>query len=410
MKYLLHLCLLVLVLLPTLASAQATTYDVIVSDVQTNGRTVSMKLRVVDQSTKQEVANIAPDQITIFQDGSELRDTQVQLTATSTDAFNHDRDNIAFDSSQNLTASGATVGVVLDLSVALNKGAPAGTDYVKEARDAAELWINQGTDIATQDPEQIGLFIPLANNSQALQPEAVKGFQYDHNLVIERIRNEAAREGATDLYDAMLAAIEQTAATAKQRGTPAYVVVFSDGTVSGDSEAKAGLVLSKAEANNVTIVAFGIGNPTSLERDSNRLPHIAPATGGEYIQTPLDQREAKIADVYKQYIKPVDRTGYDLAFVHTAPVDNQEHTFQVHVTLGGQEWSSTVRAIPPDGAGISADPSAIPLASLQQWYLLRAIPLAIILTALATGLATLSKRTNRNLSVAANDDMTKTRT
>ena len=396
---------LILMLLPSLVFAQ-TSYDVIISDVQTQGRTVTMKMRIVDQTTRQEVAGIEDKHITLYQDGTELRNTEVRLDSVTTDAFSTESNALPFDSNAPLIASGATVGMVVDLSQALNQGAEPGKDYVNEVRQAAELWIKQGEHVATRDPEQIGLFVPLASNTQALQPEAVKGFQYDHNLVIATVRQEPARSGATDLYDAVLTAIEQTSTKAQERGTPAYVVVFSDGTISGDSNTKAASVLDKAEAANVTLIAFGIGNPASLERDSNRLPHIAPATGGEYIYVAPDQREARIAEVYKQYIKPVDRTGYDLAFVHSAPVDNQEHTFQVRVTRNGQEWSSPVQPIPPADAG---EIGTIPLSEIQQWYLLRALPLGIVVAGLATALATLSKRTPGRSVLASRVDTNKTR-
>lgn len=387
--------LLVVLGLPLQTLAQTAGYAVEITDEGVQDRLVTVQMVVVDQATKQEVDGITERDITILQDGVVLK-TQVGVQARTTNANDKDpaKQTVAYNRSRNLTASGATVGIVVDLSTALNQDS-AGVDYVNEIKQATEQWINAGGPIALGDPERIGLFIPRASNSQALRPTSLKGFEFDHNLVITAVRNEPPRDGATDLYDAILAAIEATASEAQKRGTSAYVVVFSDGTITNRTDDPSALVLQKAAQNNTAIIAIGIGKPSSLESDINRLPKIGEPSGGRYLQIDAGQREAAMKQAYTDLILPVNRTAYTLSFQHTAPLDDQVHTFQIKVNRNGQDWASPTLPIPtgplPPDCVIQGCPP-LPYATVQQWYLWRALPLAIIVASIATFFAWLGRR------------------
>ena len=96
---------------------------------------------------------------------------------------------------------------------------------------------------------------------------------------------------------------------------------------------------------------------------------------------------------YTDLILPVNRTAYTLSFQHTAPLDDQVHTFQIKVNRNGQDWASPTLPIPPKGSGCGAEGcSPLPYATVQQWYLLRALPLAIIVASIATFFAWLGRR------------------
>jgi hypothetical protein len=408
MKYWIYRLLLVAIVLlaPQRGHAQSKSGVMVeITDEQTSDRTVSMKMRVIDQATGREVAGITERDVVIIQDGAELKESGLRLVATTTDATDPQNHTLPFNSKSPLIASGATIGIVADLSSALNLGAPAGTDYIVEIRQAVEQWISLGNTVAPGDPEAVGVFLPLAFNSQPLQPASAQGFSRDHNAIITALRQEPARDGATDLYDAVLAAVEATATEASRRGTPSYVVVFSDGTVTNKTTDPTDAILRKAEATNTIIIAVGIGNPTSLEKDINRLPKLAPATGGQYIQVAAGDREARIKAAYASLIKPVDRTGYDLAFNHTAPRDGKEHTFQVRVTLNGATWESQSLKIPEIGG---PGPSPIqPLSAVQKDYLLLAVPLSVLAAALATLLATLGRKRPTRIELTSDADKTR---
>jgi hypothetical protein len=369
--------------------AQSAGFVVEVTDEQESNRSVTVQMRVIDPATRQEVGGISERDITIMQDGQVLN-TQMRLESRTTNALDPATQSVPYNGSQNLIASGATIGIVADLSTALNRNAN-GADYIAEIRAAAEQWIKLGGPVAPGDPERIGLFIPRSQNAQALQPAGIDSFEFDHNKVISALRQEPPRDGATDLYDALLAAIEATSAEAQRRGTPAYVVVFSDGTVTNRTDDPSGLVLQKAAAGHAAVIGVGIGNPASLERDINRLPKIADATGGRYIQVAPAEREAALAQAYADLIIPVNRTAYTLTFLHTAPLDNEIHTFQIKINRDGQDWVGPTLPI-PFGAAAAVPTEPLPYVAVQKWYLLRTLPLAIIVAGAATFIAWLGRK------------------
>ncbi|WP_110515001.1 hypothetical protein [Herpetosiphon llansteffanensis] len=382
--WILRCSLALLLLSPVLTYAQAA-YEVKLTDAQLlDDRVVNFKMRVTNTATGQDVPPLETGEIAIYQDGQLLTDSQLVMNAITTDATHDISHTIPFDSQNVLRASGATIGLVTDLSVAL------GDPFIGEVRAAAESWINLGNSVSPNDPESIGLFIPRSSNSQSTRPGGAPEFDRDHNRVIGVLRTEAPRDGATNLYGAVLEAVTATAAEAKKRGTDSYVIVFGDGSVTPDSAGLFSQIVDIANKNNTIIIAVGIGKPENLDKATNQLPNLASSTNGRYVAGGADVRPINMEQAYKALVKPVNRTGYDVAFVHTAPRDDKQHTFQVKVTIDGRTWESSTLPIPTEVSTTTSE--FIPLSQIQKDYMLRGIPAAIILAAVTTALATATRR------------------
>ena len=382
--WILRCSLALLLLSPVLTYAQAA-YEVKLTDAQLlQDRVVNFKMRVTDTTTGQDVPPLEPGDIAIYQDGQLLTDSQLVMHVITTDATHPTSHTIPFDSQNVLRASGATIGLVTDLSVAL------GDPFIGEVRTAAESWINLGNAVSPNDPESIGLFIPRSSNSQSTRPASAPEFDRDHNKIIGVLRTEPPRDGATNLYGAVLEAVTATAAEAKKRGTDSYVVVFGDGSVTPDSAGMFSQIVDLANKNNTIIIAVGIGKTENLDKATNQLPNLASSTNGRYVAGGPEERPGNMDQAYKALVKPVNRTGYDLAFAHTAPRDDKQHTFQVKVTIAGQTWESSTLPIPI--GGLATESEFTSLSQLQKYYLLRGVPAAIILAAVTTALATATRR------------------
>ena len=374
-------------------------YTIEISDIETFERTVRFKLRFIDQMTKREVAGLTTTNIAILQDGQVLKEPNLSLIEITAVANDPSKAKVAFNSRQNLIASGATVGIVADISSALNRNGN-GQDYVSEVRAAAEYWIGLGNNVAPSDPEAVGLFIPRASNDQSLRPNTAPDFSRDHNSIIRALRSTPTRNGATNLYSAILEAVTATSVEAQKRGTPGYVVVFSDGTISNDTPKLFAEVTAKAAETQISIIAIPIGDPRNLEKNSNQLPTLAGATNGRYVQANTLERTAALQQAYQELIKPVDRTGYEVTFNHSLPRDEQAHTFQLVINLAGQPWESPILNIPEFGTVANSSLQLTPMTKVQQRYLFRAIPLAILIASLASIIATV--RAQHRLRLATN--------
>jgi len=286
---------------------------------------------------------------------------------------------------EELSTTGATIGVVFDATTLLNgaQGAGTGADYLAEGREAIKQFLFQTGPQAPNNSEAIGLFIPIASSDQKVQqdvPDAnAEGFTQNRNGLINTMLTTEVRTGKTNLYDAIREAVEDTASVARQRGSAAVVLVVSDGgdTISAGSF---DALIQQASANKVTVIAFGVGTDRSLneQRGGFRLNQLASTTQGVYLPHP-DAAAAKNA--FDTVVAATPAEIYTISYKTALIQDNKQHSFMIQVTLSDGSGQASSQPIPIVFPPASSQPkSGLNQALLR--YLRIAVPAALIVSLL----------------------------
>jgi hypothetical protein len=286
---------------------------------------------------------------------------------------------------EELSTTGATIGVVFDATTLLNgaQGAGTGADYLAEGREAIKQFLFQTGPQAPNNSEAIGLFIPIASSDQKVQqdvPDAnAEGFTQNRNGLINTMLTTEVRTGKTNLYDAIREAVEDTASVARQRGSAAVVLVVSDGgdTVSAGSF---DALIQQAIANKVTVIAFGVGTDRSLneQRGGFRLNQLASTTQGVYLPHP-DAAAAKNA--FDTVVAATPAEIYTISYKTALIQDAKPHSFMIQVRLSDGSGQASSQQIPIVFPPASSQPkSGLNQALLH--YLRIAVPAALIVSLL----------------------------
>jgi hypothetical protein len=310
------------------------------------------------------VADLRPDQFAIIQDGQPAAPGNVSVSDQTTES------------------RGPALAVVLDASKLL------GAEQVEAARKAAVGLLQAGGAISSTDPEVVSLFVPSGAAPEASRIDEFADFTHDHNAVINYLNTRLELQpNTTPLYGVLSDAIDAAADAAKRRGTPAYVAVFSDGQdpISGDSFEAA---LARARQRNVAVLAASFGPLKGPKTGSQRLRRLATETRGVYLERPQPD------DVGKEYtslVKLTPQSVYSVRYTSNLPPDDQVHIWQVLVNVDGAEARS--QQIPFQATLPAKQPH--PLNTIMNAYLLRAVPAAVVLSALLTLLLALWQRSGR---------------
>lgn len=382
------LCVLLMILLaaPSSANAQA------VGELQPLAMgidfpNVTIDFQVLD-SAGHSVVGLKPGNIQLSEDGKPVAQFTLRehtanaatpgLAVTLSDGMVH-----------NLAAKGATIGIVFDATQLLNGTGSNAANHLEAARLAIEAFLLEPGDpqappirsMSPNSPERVGLFIPVDNAVQSLQPADLPGFTQDRYEVINALRNLQPRSGKTNLYAAVQAAIEATASESERTGTTAVVLVVSDGgdAISGDTF---NAVIDQANDRNVQVATFGIGTDNALEAGGFRLKQLADGTGGMYAQRP-DATAA--GTVFTQLATPTATSIYTLNYQTAIIDDGKEHQIQIVVNLpDGGSVSNVIPFAPSVAFGV--EPVSLnPLGDvLLRQYFLIALPAALLLSLLLT--------------------------
>ena len=339
-----------------------TQLDVQVAAVERPGADqIVVDLLVTDTQTGVDIG-IQPQEISVLENGrpAEIKVELLQTTAAAP--------TLEIGSRQ-LQAQGATIGLVVDLSTAINVRGDA-VDYLAQQRELALVWLEQGRDTPS---EQIGLFLPPSYDQQeAMQLPGLEGFVHDRNLLIQALQSTAPRRGATQLHETIRAAIKATTVQAQATGTNGYVVVLSDG---GDPALAAEYITWAAE---VPVLVFAVGSPEHIAFYAPPLERLAATTGGEYV---AQADPAAIATRYSQHIQVRHRRAYRLVITPQTMLEQQQHTLQVMVATQGMHGQSAVLHIPPFSL---QSPPLRPLMPVLGMYFLQALLGAVVLAASLT--------------------------
>lgn len=266
---------------------------------------------------------------------------------------------------------GPTTAIVLDASTLL------GVSEVEAARAAAVALLQAEPVTSTTSPELITLFIPSADSNQPSQIPEFSTFTKDHNAIANYINRQLKLESSgTPLYTVVKEAVLAVGQKAKERGTPGYVAVFSDGR-DNLSAADFDRALSLAREQQVTLVTFLYGPETGAGVGANRLRQFAVETQGEYLDHPTPEQAAQ---TYTQLAQKTSHSLYTISFTSELPADNAIHSWQILVTLNGVEVQSQQILF----QAVLTDQSLRPLKDIVQAYLLRAVPTVIIVSGLVT--------------------------
>ncbi len=338
---------------------------------------ITVDFRVKDGGGR-DVIGLEERSIQIIEDGTTII-TNFKLERQTADITSPERRLNLSDGkkSEEIYATGATIGVVFDATTLLNDAKNNEHDYLVEGRHAIEQFLLQTGVQAPRDPEAISLFIPTSSPDQEVQPADLAEFTQDRNAVINYLRAMPARTGKTNLYDVIQQAVETTARVARQRGSEPLVLVVSDG---GDAISKDSFdrTISQAQANMVKLVTFGIGADKNLAEGGFRLAQLAKTTGGLYLQRPDD---AAVSDAFRKTVVAASAALYTARYSTALLDDGRKHHFVVQVTLpDGQATSQPVEFTTLlDADDVS---QVIPLGVLLRQYLVIAVPVALLVSLL----------------------------
>jgi VWFA-related protein len=164
--------------------------------------------------------------------------------------------------------------------------------------------------------------------------DAGQGLSTDHAAAKEFFA-AAVAGGDTPLYDATLAAIQQSLVAPEGRR---LVVVLTDGEDTC-SKVSFDTVIQAAVHNGVPLVFIGLGQ--DLRADI--LQSMATLTGGAYLSA---QDSGQLAAIYADLTDRL-KTQYLLRFRSGLVADQHVHVLSVHATAGGVEASGETRFTPP---------------------------------------------------------------
>lgn len=380
-----------LALLPLGVHAQGSVaVEVTPYGMRIDGRTIEVLFRVTDRVSGRDIQNLQPSDITLMEDGApvvaaiELREeqsdpAQERVIDLGVSAVNG-------STSVNLNVVGATIGVVYDASLLTNApGDPV--NYVEQGRVLLEALLEAGRSVAPRNPEALGLFFPLsvpAVGDEAIRPTSLPDFVQDRNAVINALRQQAPRQGKTNVFDTLAVAVRATAEEASRRGTDAYVVLVTDG---GDT-ASAGsydALVADTSALGVKLLILGVGPEGRLANNAPALTTLASKTGGAYVGNP---DPGVVQALYRNHVQVTGQSAYIVRYTTSLIDDGKSHQLVIGVR-GPREGQS---APFPIGVTVLAPTDGIALGSALQGYALRAIPLAIIVSLLLCGFLVLLQR------------------
>jgi hypothetical protein len=341
----------------------------------------------VHDATGRRVVGLGQSNIRLVEDGNPIPqfalDSQIADTATPVQQV-----ALSDGSTYSLAATGATIGLVFDATQLLNGSGAKARDNLSVARLAIEAFLLESGDpppvrtLAPGNLEQVGLFIPVDQPSQTLQPDGATGFTQDRYALINALRGLQPRQGKTNLYAGVQAAIDATARQAEQMGTEAVVLVVSDGgdAISGDTF---NALITQATQRKVHIVAFGIGSDAALKSGGFRLKQLADGTGGVYLERP---NAADAGAAFAQLAKPTPSAMYSLHYTTALIDDGKAHSVALQVnlpsgTVNYQFNLDTMHTAPPTTLQPLND-------ILMRQYVVIALPVALLLSlflALITG-------------------------
>jgi hypothetical protein len=161
-----------------------------------------------------------------------------------------------------------------------------------------------------------------------------QGLSTDHAAAKEFFASAVAR-GDTPLYDATLAAIQQSLAAPEGHR---LVIVLTDGEDTC-SKVSFDTVIQAAVHNGVPLIFIGLG--PDLRADI--LQSMATLTGGTYLSA---DDSGQLAAIYADLTDRL-KTQYSLRIRSGLLVDKQEHVLSVRATSGNAEASGETRFTPP---------------------------------------------------------------
>jgi hypothetical protein len=381
--------IIVALLLPAMhvAAQENTQAQINVYGLKIDGRNVEVLFRVVDPVSERDLQGLDSREFEIFEDGTPVL-SRFELDEVSSSA---DKPTLTVDLAASgvapvngskpveLSVVGSTIGIVYDASTLINAPGDS-TNYVEQGRTLIEAFLEAGRPVASANPENIGLFLPLsvpAVEGESIRPAELAEFSQDRNAAINVLRQMAPRESKTNVFDTIAVAVRDTAETAARRGTDAYVLVVTDG---GDS-ASAGsfdALIDEANQRGVRLLVLGMGPADRLAANAATLTTLAERTGGAYLGNP------PVKDVQSFYNDAVAVTGqsaYLLQYETTLLDDGEEHFLTIEVDGVASGRSEAIPLFVDIGSGSTV---SIELGPVLQSYAMRAVPAAILLSLVLT--------------------------
>lgn len=230
----------------------------------------------------------------------------------------------------------ATVAIVADLSELL------GSQAIEEVRDDVYLLLTHL--LYNTDDAEVALFVP---RSHALdQSLNVVPFTTDFEEALRALEETEPRTGRTDLYNAVVAAVNASADRAIQRGGPAHVIVLSDGqdrtSIVGSGVTGANEAARLAEERRVPVFTFGYGR--GMQRGAAVMAQVADRTGGVYQPNPTEE---DIVALVNKMLSGVRTGAYELAYQSALPADGVEHKLTIRVLVDNLPLTAEARYLAP---------------------------------------------------------------
>lgn len=271
---------------------------------------------VVRDAFGRGVGGLKAQDFVVEEDGRVVPTEQIQVTPTDE------------------SAAIATVAIVADISVLL------GSKGIEEVRNDVYLLLRHLLHHARE--AEVALFVPRSNALD--QSLIVVPFTTDVEKALRALADTEPRSGRTDLYNAVVAAVNTSADRAVQHGGPAYVVVLSDGqdrtSIVGSGVSGANEAARLAEERHVPVFTFGYGR----SRGAALMAQVADRTGGTYQPNPTEEDITAFANT----ILASARGGsYELAYQSSLPADGVEHALTLRVLVDNLPLTAESRYLSP---------------------------------------------------------------
>ncbi len=228
----------------------------------------------------------------------------------------------------------ATVAIVADISALL------GSQGIEEVRDDVYLLFEHL--LHNADEAEVALFVPRSNALD--QSLIVAPFTTDFEEALRALENTEPRNGRTDLYNAVVAAVNTSADRAIQHGGPAYVVVLSDGqdrtSIVGSGVSGANEAARLAEERHVPVFTFGYGR----NRGAALMAQVADRTGGTYQPNPTEE---DITAFVNTMLASARAGSYEVTYRSSLPADGAEHVLTIRVLVDNLPLTAEARYLSP---------------------------------------------------------------
>jgi hypothetical protein len=228
----------------------------------------------------------------------------------------------------------ATVAIVADISALL------GSQEIEEVRDDVYLLFKHL--LHNADEAEVALFVPRSNALD--QSLIVAPFTTDFEEALRALENTEPRNGRTDLYNAVVAAVNTSADRAIQHGGPAYVVVLSDGqdrtSIVGSGVSGANEAARLAEERHVPVFTFGYGR----NRGAALMAQVADRTGGTYQPNPTEE---DITAFVNTMLASARAGSYEVTYRSSLPTDGAEHVLTIRVLVDNLPLTAEARYLSP---------------------------------------------------------------